>query len=136
MSIKTRASVLEVSTDMANITARPIWLVLILCNYCTWTRSIWGFMEQSTTILNKAKKIINVIIYILIIFVSRCETYNAFLFRFSTKFVFFSSHFILSLTFRRPYIFWNVHDSSTFCQNIRPCLKSCSEMPGYGKYLL
>jgi hypothetical protein len=27
----------------------------ILYNYCTWTRSIWGFMEQSTTILNEAK---------------------------------------------------------------------------------
>jgi hypothetical protein len=26
----------------------------ILNNYCTWTRSIWGFMEQSTTILNEA----------------------------------------------------------------------------------
>jgi hypothetical protein len=24
----------------------------IIYNYCTWTRSIWGFMEQSTTILN------------------------------------------------------------------------------------
>ena len=24
----------------------------ILYNYCTWTRSIWGFMKQSTTILN------------------------------------------------------------------------------------
>jgi hypothetical protein len=24
----------------------------------------------------------------------------------------------LSLTFPRPYIFWNVHDSSTLCQNI------------------
>jgi hypothetical protein len=44
-------------------------------------------------------------------------------------------HFILRLTFRRLHIFWNVHDSFTFCQNIRPCLKSCSEMPGYGKYL-
>jgi hypothetical protein len=53
--------------------------------------------------------------------------------RFSTKFVFFSSlpgHFILSLTIRRPHIFWNVHDFSTFCQNIKACLKSCSEMPG------
>jgi hypothetical protein len=29
--------------------------IQILYNYCTWTRSIWGFMEQSTTILNKAK---------------------------------------------------------------------------------
>jgi hypothetical protein len=28
---------------------------LILYNYCTWTRSIWSFMEQSTTILNEAK---------------------------------------------------------------------------------
>ena len=27
----------------------------IIYNYCTWTRSIWGFMEQSTTILNEAK---------------------------------------------------------------------------------
>jgi hypothetical protein len=40
-------------------------------------------------------------------------------------------HFILSLTFPRPYIFWSVHDSSTFCQNIRACLKSCSEMLCY-----
>ena len=24
-------------------------------NYCTWTRSIWGFLEQSTTTLNEAK---------------------------------------------------------------------------------
>ena len=57
---------------------------------------------------------------------------------FSTKF-FFSSlpgYFILSLTFLRPYIFWNVHDFSTFCENIRGCLKSWSEMPGYGKHLL
>jgi hypothetical protein len=38
-------------------------------------------------------------------------------------------YFILSLTFLRPYIFWNVHDSSTFCENIKGCLKSCSEMP-------
>jgi hypothetical protein len=29
-------------------------LIKILYNYCTWTRSIWGFMEQSTTILNEA----------------------------------------------------------------------------------
>jgi hypothetical protein len=27
----------------------------MLYNYCTWTRSIWGFMEQSTTILDEAK---------------------------------------------------------------------------------
>jgi hypothetical protein len=25
-------------------------LLWILYNYCTWTRSIWGYMEQSTTI--------------------------------------------------------------------------------------
>ena len=25
---------------------------IILYNYCTWMRSIWGFMEQSTTLLN------------------------------------------------------------------------------------
>jgi hypothetical protein len=30
------------------------WRWRILYNYCTWTRSIWGFMEQSTTILNEA----------------------------------------------------------------------------------
>jgi hypothetical protein len=47
-----------------------------------------------------------------------------------------NTHFIISLTFPRPYIFWNVHDSSTFCQIFRACLKACSEMPGYGKYLL
>ena len=29
-----------------------------------------------------------------------------------------------------------IHDSSMFCQNIRPCLKSCSEMPGNGKSTL
>ena len=29
------------------------WKCWILYNYCTWTRSIWGFMEQSTTILNE-----------------------------------------------------------------------------------
>ena len=33
---------------------RQVWMS-ILYNYCTWTRSIWGFMEQSTTILNEAK---------------------------------------------------------------------------------
>jgi hypothetical protein len=43
-------------------------------------------------------------------------------------------HFILSLTFPRPYIFWNVHDSSTFYENIRGILTSCSEMPGYWKH--
>ena len=31
------------------------FLIRILYNYCTWTRSIWVFMEQSTTILNEAK---------------------------------------------------------------------------------
>jgi hypothetical protein len=36
----------------------------------------------------------------------------------------------LRLTFPIPCIFWNVYDSSTFCQNIRACLKSCSEMSG------
>ena len=30
-------------------------LNLIIYNYCTWTRSIWGLMEQNTTILNEAK---------------------------------------------------------------------------------
>jgi hypothetical protein len=30
----------------------PIYTLLY--NYCTWTRSIWGFMEQSTAILNEA----------------------------------------------------------------------------------
>ena len=45
-------------------------------------------------------------------------------------------YFNLSLTFLRPYIFWNVHDFSTFGENIKGCLKSCSEMPGYGKHLL
>jgi hypothetical protein len=44
--------------------------------------------------------------------------------------------FITKYKKNRPYIFWNVHDSSTFCENIRGCLKSCSEMPGYGKHLL
>jgi hypothetical protein len=29
-----------------------------------------------------------------------------------------------------------INDSSTFCQNFRACLKSCSEMPAYGKHLL
>jgi hypothetical protein len=46
-----------------------------------------------------------------------------------------SINFNKSLTFPRPYIFWNVHDSSTFCQNM-VCLKSCSEMPGYRKHLI
>ena len=46
-----------------------------------------------------------------------------------------TGHFILHLTFPISYIFWNVHDSSTFCQNFRAYLKSCSEMPGYGKHL-
>jgi hypothetical protein len=44
-------------------------------------------------------------------------------------------HFILSLTFPRSYIFWYVHDSATCCQNIRACLKSCSEIPCYRKHL-
>ena len=30
----------------------------------------------------------------------------------------------------------NVYDSSTLCQNIMGCLKSCIEMSGYGKHLL
>jgi hypothetical protein len=30
----------------------------------------------------------------------------------------------------------HIFHSSTFCQNIRACLKSCSEMPCYGKHLL
>jgi hypothetical protein len=34
-------------------------------------------------------------------------------------------HFVWSLTFPTPYVFWNVHDSSTFCQDIMGCLKSC-----------
>ena len=41
--------------------------------------------------------------------------------------LYFSSlpgHFVWNLTFQTPYIFWNVHDSSTFCQNIMGCLKS------------
>ena len=33
-------------------------MCLIIYNYCTWTRSIWGFMEQSTTILNSAFRLI------------------------------------------------------------------------------
>ena len=32
-----------------------IFINVIIYNYCTWTRSIWGFMEQSTTILNEAE---------------------------------------------------------------------------------
>jgi hypothetical protein len=31
-----------------------IWYYIIIYNYCTCTRSIWGFMERSTTILNSA----------------------------------------------------------------------------------
>ena len=31
--------------------------------------------------------------------------------------------FPLSLTFPRPYIFWNVHDSSTFCQKYQGMFK-------------
>jgi hypothetical protein len=38
------------------------------------------------------------------------------------------SNFILSLIFQRPYIFWKIHDSSTFCQDIMGCLKSCQAM--------
>ena len=40
--------------------------------------------------------------------------------------------FVWSLTFTTPYIFWSIHDSSTLCQNIMGCLKSCSEMPCSG----
>ena len=45
--------------------------------------------------------------------------------------------FVRSLTFPTPYIFWKLHDSSTFCQNIMGCLKSCSEMrcPGISRSL-
>ena len=35
----------------------------IIYNYCTWTRSIWGFMEQSTTILDEAKKPSSILLY-------------------------------------------------------------------------
>jgi hypothetical protein len=34
----------------------------ILYNYCTWTRSVWGFMEQSTTILNEANAEFNIVV--------------------------------------------------------------------------
>ena len=50
---------------------------------------------------------------------------------FFTKFVFFSpyGHFVWSFIFPTPHIFWNLHDSFTFCQSVMRCLKSCSEMP-------
>ena len=44
-------SVIFYSMNMENRTLIDV----ILYNYCTWTRSIWGFMKQSTTILNEAK---------------------------------------------------------------------------------
>ena len=44
-------------------------------------------------------------------------------------------HFVWSLTFPTPYVFWNVHDSSTFCQDIMGCLKSCSKMQCSGTSL-
>ena len=34
------------------------YLLIVLYNYCTWTRSIWDFMEQSTTILNEALRLV------------------------------------------------------------------------------
>jgi hypothetical protein len=39
-----------------------LWFPAILYNYCTWMRSIWGFMEQSTTILNEANAKFNIVV--------------------------------------------------------------------------
>ena len=106
---------------------RP-WFLYVLSKYqamykvLQWNARLW-----------KITSIINLIIPFHSVFVTIQQSERNFSFK-RDYFCIFSSlsgHFILNLTFPRPYIFWNVHDSSTFCQIFRACLKSCSEMPGY-----
>ena len=50
-----RHDITEILLKVALNTINQPYHLTIIYNYYTWTRSIWGFMEQSTTILNEAK---------------------------------------------------------------------------------